>query len=317
MPPPINVWKNALENVIRHSPVVHSTYNGTDLAYLFPETAGMAVLHGRPKFLAMIKTWLRYRPAIIYRMTRNDSDAKPMAPQAWKNLLLSEWLHPTIATKNEARLNNLKDFLQNCLDEDGVTVPLDVDTTVEPSWRGKPASQLGDPDYQEILWEINELNFRFELLALDSRLSKNKNYLDRQRLIESCFPGCSTGSLLVVDLEKANHGLAHDSVDERSIYTQALREVMKFWGDDLPPLIATKHKAAWPRAEFNELEQQMATLYTQAFYDSFRRAATIPRYLPHYVSPFIPPPRTRIILNPRPHVVYDLSVLNIPSTGPE
>lgn len=315
VPPAIDTWKTALANVNRHSPVIHDQYNGTDLAYLFPEAAGLAVIHGKPKFAAMMKTWLRYRSAIIYRMTHSNSDAKPMAQQAWKTLLLLDWLRPTPGTKNDTRVNDLKDFLQSCLDVDGVTAAAGTETTIEPSWRGKMASQLVDSDYQEILWEVNELNFRFELMALDSRLSSDAGNPHRQRLIEACFPGCSTGNLLVVDLEKANHGLAHDSVDERSLYIQALRKVMQSWELKLPPLVAADHKAAWREAEFNELEREMTGFYVQTFYDIFHRAATIPRHLPHYISPFIPPPRTYIMLNPRPKIVYDLSVLDLPSTA--
>ena len=90
---------------------------------------------------------------------------------------------------------------------------------------------------------------------------------------------------------------------------------MKSWNCELPPLVAVEHRAAWPEDEFNELERQMATFYTQTFYDIFHRAATIPRYLPHFISPFIPPRRERVMLNPRPQVVYDLSVLNLMSRG--
>lgn len=69
-----------------------------------------------------------------------------------------------------------------------------------------------------MLLEMNELNIRFELTALDSRLPQCGDS-NLQRLINVWLPGWSTGILPVVDFEKANHGLAHDSVNECSLYT--------------------------------------------------------------------------------------------------
>jgi hypothetical protein len=66
---------------------------------------------------------------------------------------------------------------------------------------------LSDNEREEILWELSELNFCFELLALHSRAMTAPDK-DPQELISACFPGCNSCSLLIADLGTANHGLA-------------------------------------------------------------------------------------------------------------
>ncbi len=35
-------------------------------------------------------------------------------------------------------------------------------------WNGEDYLTLSDDDHQEVLWELAELNFRFEMVALDT-----------------------------------------------------------------------------------------------------------------------------------------------------
>jgi hypothetical protein len=58
------------------------------------------------------------------------------------------------------------DFLQNCIQTEDVSlVGLEKGET---EWNGKVVQTLSDNEREEILWELSELNFRFELLALHS-----------------------------------------------------------------------------------------------------------------------------------------------------
>lgn len=110
---------------------------------------------------------------------------------------------------------NAVDILQNCINADGVMlVGLEVG---EAKWNGKVVQTLSDAAtdaiQEEILWELSELNFHFELLALHSRATTCPEH-DPQALISHCFSGGSSPSLLsllIADLGTANYGLA--SVD--------------------------------------------------------------------------------------------------------
>ncbi|TFK59653.1 hypothetical protein BDN72DRAFT_725271, partial [Pluteus cervinus] len=275
LPPALPQWATALEisNPLA-LPSVHSHVNPTDLGYLFPEVPGLAVAK---RYEDMLKFWLRHRDMFLYRMTSQDSSALPVPAGEWRDILRLEILGSgTAGTKNAERLTKLTATLQNCLSE---TVSFVDDIPDVPTWRGLPFNQLTNSHFEEILWEINELNFRFELKALDFRVSSKFEDDDRQSLIEKCFPGCSDrGSLLVVDVADANHGLASNIINDRSTYTHALRKLMLSWGDDVPAILR-QEKHPWPVLEFRELEKTMAEFYTRLFFRSFNRPATIPRRL--------------------------------------
>lgn len=201
---------------------------------------------------------------------------------------------------------------------------------MDPTWRGKPFQTLSNGDYEEIAWELAELNFRFELLALDSRLNTDKESISghpsRQELVEACF---ADGSLLVADLSSANQGLANPSWKGRAPYLHALKRLMMTWRGDankpLPSLITTE-KVRWTEDELLDLEKCIAQLYVTSFHQQFHRAAVIPRRLSHQVpigstlaqtpTPTPPAVSTRVkrpevtILNEHPNVFYDVSLLD-------
>jgi len=58
------------------------------------------------------------------------------------------------------------DLLQNCIQMDDVML-IRLERG-EVKWNGKVVEILSDAEHKEILWELSELNFQFELLALHS-----------------------------------------------------------------------------------------------------------------------------------------------------
>ena len=150
MPQAINTWAAALEGVNRYGlPESHPSFTKSDLGYIFPEPAMIAATQDSSKQRAMLRTWLKFRPALIYRVTRDTPDLAPLAGQAWKLLLLMDVLNP-VGAKNKERAEAMKRFLKGCLDgAEGVALKETVDTEGEPSWRGRAFSNLGTPTYAE------------------------------------------------------------------------------------------------------------------------------------------------------------------------
>ena len=70
---------------------------------------------------------------------------------------------------------------------------------------------------------------------------------------------------------------------------------------------------AWSAAAMAELEHDIATFYTQSFFDSFKRAPIIPCRLSHTVEPYVPPMSTSKyhVVGPRANVFYDLTALDV------
>lgn len=60
---------------------------------------------------------------------------------------------------------------------------------------------------QEIMWELFELNFHFEFMALDKCIHRENTDEDRQLALGKCLPS-GASSLLIVKLEDTNKGLA-------------------------------------------------------------------------------------------------------------
>ncbi|KIK56379.1 hypothetical protein GYMLUDRAFT_115562, partial [Collybiopsis luxurians FD-317 M1] len=60
-----------------------------------------------------------------------------------------------------------------------------------PTWRSQALEDIiPDAVVTEVLWELCELNFRLELVSLDSYLDCSKmDKVDRQKLLENCWAG--------------------------------------------------------------------------------------------------------------------------------
>jgi hypothetical protein len=249
-------------------------------------------------------TWLKYRTALIYRLSSDDFDGKPMPNAVWRNFLTQESLQKASSSSKGTKLRELaQDFLQNCLNVDGVHFK--EPSCDELQWNGRVVETLTDLEREEIVWELCELNFRFELLALDSRATTIPES-KRQTLVSECFPG---NSLLVADLGSANHGLASHSWEERALYLHAMKRLMMTWRGKVPPII-TAEKVRWTMHDIEDLEREITKFYVASFYNHFRRAPVAPRGLSHQAASYVPPPPPPItVVNPRPKVFYDVSLV--------
>lgn len=280
---------------------------------------------------------------MMYRVSASNFSTQPMPQGLWRDFLTLEYVqnskhlssnkrngpsHRQKIDKNGLRIDGspentrsgkhrelAADFLQNCLDVvEGVEL---VDSNGELKWNGHVVETPNNLEREEILWELAELNFRFELLALDARATGRRPGPDRQQLITSCFPGGErgVGSLLIADLGAANHGLASENWEEKALYLVGLKKIMATWHGD-PPLIILAKKYKWSKCEIEDLEVAIASFYVQSFYNNFRRAPVVPRGLSHQTLPYCPPPPPKItVQNPHPNTFYDVSVLSIKSNN--
>ncbi|KAF8237227.1 hypothetical protein L208DRAFT_1248825, partial [Tricholoma matsutake] len=136
---------------------------------------------------------------------------------------------------------------------------------------------------QKILWELTELNFHFELLALDkhaSGLSPHRGEHERQAMVLKCF---DVPSLVVTNVQRANFGLQAHDWRERLPFLLAVRALMRDW-DGLKPMPLLLPDLAshnmYTEADVQQLEDHIARFYMQTFYHLFGRAAVVPTRLP-------------------------------------
>lgn len=315
-PPAIPSWRRACEEIdVKNASFVYQNVHPTDLGYIFPEPAMFVRAQSSERREVYFLTWLKYRMAFLYRVSSRDSTATPMPTAVWRDVLSYESSYDKMGekanqkkdTKSSQLHAHMLDFLQNCIEAEEVTL-IGLEKGV-PRWNGSVVETLSDAQREEILWELSELNFRFELLALDSRATTSTE-LDRQALIAACFPGRNSRSLLVANLGMANHGLADINAEERALYLHGLKRLMMEWRGDLPAIIKVE-KFKWTEEEIDALENAITSFYVKSFYNYFRRPPVVPRRLSHVASSYHPPEPPKItVLDPQPRVFYDVSTLH-------
>jgi hypothetical protein len=285
IPPAIAVWCNALAQVDTDPKNQAGFFSRpTDAGYAFPDPGVIYGGQSPERQAKLLLSWLRQRPALIYRLTSSSSSARVLSNQSWRTMLTYGDMAVSSGsqehTKSGHRRADMRQLLGNCLEEAGLELVVGSDHTF---WHEQELSTGVLPSFeicQEILWELYELNFRFELLALHRRaqlvVDDSPEHQDR---VLACFPG--HGPLLVADLSLANQGLAAPSITERAQYVLALKRLMKGWKGRVPLQIGSDEKPVkqYSVVELTTLERAVATFYTQSFFNFFGRAAIVPHRL--------------------------------------
>ncbi|KAJ3970823.1 hypothetical protein EV361DRAFT_992937 [Lentinula raphanica] len=203
MPPTVLVWSRAL--------AVLSTYNQSIRR---PETVDCGYFLPPPRLLdapatPLLRTfyyrsWLKLRPIILQNL---NGLAKPvnLSAKRWRSLLDVVGGHP--AGKPETSKNAVYTQFEFAGQQ--------VDCSAEP-----PPSKVAS----QILWEISEISFRQELVALD-RLMDNSilPLIERNALLDACW----VGSRYKVDIAQADKGFAASDIQDRLPYIRALHQVMR------------------------------------------------------------------------------------------
>lgn len=264
MPLSIPAWRDALQAVNHDQrPLSYNT------RYIFPEAALFASTNEsrRTKFFT---TWIAIRPACIYRIV-SVQKATPLSNQQWRDFLLDGLLSLSRESKLVRRREEVRSMFAGALEE------LKIDFHA-PSSDFSRDMRLSD--MQRVLWELTELNFRFELLALDKRASScNRDEDERQAMVLKCFPD---NDLLLVNTGLANVGLQSLDYRVRLPYLLGLKALLRDWDGLKPtPLVLPDFPSHdFTELEVRQLEDSIARFYTQSFYHFFGRAATVPTRLP-------------------------------------
>jgi hypothetical protein len=273
VPIPIACWVSALAAVDTSPSRVDPRYRSPlDRKYLFPEP-GIFATANKVCCATYFATWMAIEPVCIYRLYMPWSSVTPLSNQEWRDVLIGDIKSKTPNAKSAQARENARRLLGSVLEE------LDIEINQAPSLTTMPS--LPDKEAQKILWKLTELNFRFELLALDRRAHpSNRDEDARQDLILECF-GVST--LLVADVQQANSGLGSGDWRQRLPCLLILRRLMREWEGLKPtPLLLPDHTSftSYLEADALQLEDAIAKFYTDSFFQFFGRAPVIPARLP-------------------------------------
>ena len=203
---------------------------------------------------------------------------KALSGQQWRDFLLDGLLAHSREPKLVRQREEVKAIFADALDE------LQIDLFPPPS---NHCPTVPVDEAQKILWELTELNFRIELLALDKRASGSSSHRDeheRQAMVRKCF---DVPSLIVADVQRVNYDLQAHDWQERLPFLLALRALMRDWDGLKPTPLLLPDLAShnmYTEVDVQQLEDHIACFYTQTFYSLFGRAAVIPMRLPSIVS---------------------------------
>lgn len=262
----------------------------SDFGYIVPEPASLVSTQTKEKSLSMIRVWLKVHGLCLLRISLKSSLAQPLPNTSWNAILTAEYAAQKVrdheagkrAQHRQKLRSEIVSLFGNCVGGDSdIEVQSSIDLEqVNASWLGIPYGQLEREHFEQILWELHELCFRYEFRALDLRARLHTPFEDdpnTESLLMQCFPDNSHG---VPMLHAANHGIASLSSRERAHYLFTMARVMSRWkGIPTRGLIAQTNKLRWSLDEVDALEREIAETYTQLFFNCFRRAAVVPHRL--------------------------------------
>ncbi|KAJ7821421.1 hypothetical protein B0H13DRAFT_2682014 [Mycena leptocephala] len=272
MPPGIASWERALSQVDRSLPSQCGPHQQN--RYVFPEPALLLSAADDGRRRVIIHHYQLMRDALMYHLGDASDHPYPLKSQEWRDILHGKITRQgKPGTRAEARSASIETVLGSAMRVCGIDKFRDF--PVDPC----DAPRTTHNRTMELVWETAEINFRFELLALDARASG----LDRSDECRLCFPG--TALLVGFDIGESKMGFASLSSKERLPYVLHLAGLMLDWQPRPRPTEITSYferqQPEHSTEEIDKLEHAVAGYYTQCFYELFGRAAVVPMRLRH------------------------------------
>ncbi|KAF7792779.1 hypothetical protein EIP86_003877 [Pleurotus ostreatoroseus] len=282
LPATLPAWRSALAGVDQTKTAPVRTLSWL---YYVPDPAAIASAN-EDRFARYMGNWVRARASWLYVLSHfvlppiSQTDLRALKSQEWRDYM--NGVMEDNAQKNThaaGRTRAVHELLAKAFGSDHA-----IDPTVELTWYGSPWSPNSLQQTREILWEISEIGFRFELLALDRHLvssdgSEQPEMLEisRRQLIQTI---CAGRPEFLSHLPTANEGLASPNICGRARSLEALRTLVSRW-PSVPVHIATsKPLTEVDATTLAKMEVSLCRFYAQTFWQEAGRAATIPRMFP-------------------------------------
>lgn len=317
MPPTTTAWALALSSIDRGSPPSQS-----DSRYALPLPNLFIGVVSDEKRQQYIFTWLKFRARML-NLYMGSGQAVAMTSQEWRTFLVHETIELTGDKSINKRARNtgvgervrtLVATLQSGFSRSSVGM-LTTGTaagskrSIRLSWNRQPLASdtmPSDAICQEILWELYEFNFRFELTELDLRANPVRQVRqepgesqertiryeaeDRAERLGACFKGGVGAMFAPSPSASASAGLAARTLEGRAPYILALRNVMVLWrgGQDVlgsENVHNGKQYDKYDTKALQEMEAQATRFYCQSFFNFFGRAPLLPHRVDVVTSP--------------------------------
>ncbi|KAL0061850.1 hypothetical protein AAF712_011292 [Marasmius tenuissimus] len=218
-------------------------------------------------------------PAFKFRVESPFTSGSALQTQGWRDILSLSTARTTQAvepsTHAQSQFASAQNLLGKCFDLQGVHLEFVA-----------PPRNITSGERSSLLWEVCELNFRSDLLRLDSRLrngpSANSAEPDsdavHEELLLKVFPELS---LTTVNANLTPLGLSSSNWGSRRHRLAHLRDLMGEWTVSLPDvLIGSPPPVNSPQATHQAWEQHLIRHFVQLFFDCFGPSPVLPRARP-------------------------------------
>ncbi|KAK0473821.1 hypothetical protein EDD18DRAFT_1368482 [Armillaria luteobubalina] len=256
----------------KEGPIAPSHVNG----YVFPDPA-LLVYASATRQSLFFRQWEHCRDALIYRVTLSSSNAKPLRPQLWRELLAMAF------KSGNAQGTKVHDLMAQALGS-ALEAPGSGTTILQvPAPASDQPVDIKRGKY--LIWELCELNFRQELLSLDTHLTHPDSSATEEDVInfqlkhqEQIMGLFSDGSLVPLT-PTATNCLALPSWSERFEALKSFRDVMQAW--EIPLSFVSKgHLGPLGSEVALRTEAALVAHYAQTFFDVFGQPPVLPHLRP-------------------------------------
>ena len=299
IPPDITVWTEALRKVDRDRKRIQPDLPNQEKGYAFPDPNSLTALPVA-KQAQKLCAWLSLRAATCARVFTQAGRKAPTGSGAiWRlatdinqvEMIPDDPCYPPLTSdKKTTKAEKLRDAVRHLFGDELLSKLRGEVESVE--WhevslqvRDHAIVDLDAKVVKEIIWELFEHNFRYEVVALDMAAAPSKwvgnQAVTRKDFISNMF-GCPGKFVIWSDpFPRRNGGVQSMSMDDRMFNLEYLRRIQKDW-PDVPPIIRDsgfiKPPADYERLE--DLETKVVYFYCQTFFDYFGRPPIVPHRIP-------------------------------------
>lgn len=302
VPPAVEVWARAIHDTVKNPDRIRPDVPHLQRGYAYPDPnslAGLSLDQQAKKLCA----WLGLRPAVYSKSFVDAGMCPPTANgAAWRCVLTldSSTMLPIesfFATPDakETKASKLRTAVKELFGAQlaaRMQGPPGVvywhDTALE--CKDDKIVDL-DPDIvKQIIWELFEHNFRFELASLDlaaapSEYVNHESAVVRHDKIRNIW---ENHKLIIWDdpFPRSNTDFQGETISNRRLALGRLQFLMQSWVD-VPSAVADgSFYGLGNDLKYTELEYCIVLFYCQSFYDFFGRPPIIPHRIPELDKPF-------------------------------
>jgi hypothetical protein len=303
IPPDIPFWTTALRTVDRNRARIRLDLPVQDKGYAFPDPNSLAALPP-DKQAQKLCAWLSLRGATCAGVFTQAGRKPPTGSGAiWR--VATDWNqiamipdhpdYPAINNDKKSKAAKLRHAVKHLFGEKLLAkLRGDVEIVewheVELQVRDHAIVDLDHKIVKEIIWELFEHNFRYEIVALDMAAAPSK-WLDdesavaRKEKISMVF-GLDGKFVIWSDpFPRRNTGLQANNISDRLPCLENLREVQNAW-PNVPSNLrgASFSHVSCSGKQIEDLERDVAKFYCQTFFDYFGRPPIVPHRIPHHAD---------------------------------